>query len=340
MKLHHSKFIIHWCTNAVLIFFWILFYNTLVEAQEVQMIYSEQQLLAHPDLVPSLLGKETISLKQIPNPHWRDDGCIACHSSKPNKKDLHLRESYVDAVCNNCHAVMPSGEFHHPSGIKLPKSMQSRMPHSFQQSVKKNKGEVTCTTCHDLPIQCQPRSSQEHGLNPLFFREGPYRTRDAICYRCHKESAYTRLNPHSQVDPSDNPKEQNCGVCHQDIEKLSSAKSIQDVTFNVKDNLNGMCTGCHPWQPHPGGGSFFGVKHKQPPNHLVVPSKKVRERMTKTENQNVIILPLEPESGKVFCGTCHNPHAKNVIKVPVAARGAESKNRLRAEKICGKCHDM
>ena len=337
--LRHRKFIKQWCI-CVTLFLGTLFCGTQVEAQEKQMAYSEQQLLENPNLVPLLFGKGEIVLKQIPDPHWRDDGCIACHSKKPDKKGLHLRGADVDAMCNRCHSVVPIHSYHHPSAIKSPKSMQARMPRSFKQSIKQNKGKITCITCHDSPMQCLPKHKQERGLNPLFFREGPYRTRDAICYRCHKESAYTRLNPHKQINARGDFKEKICGVCHQGIEQLSTTKSIQDVVFNVEDDLSNICTGCHPKQPHPGGASIFGAKRKQPPNHLVVPSNRVRERMAQKQKENDIILPLEPESGKIFCGTCHNPHAKGVIKDPAAARGAESKNRSRAQKICDICHEM
>lgn len=308
-----------WYRNAIFIFC-LLFGNTLIEAQENKTMYSEQQ--------------------QFADPHWHENGCVACHSKKPDTQGLYLRESHVDTICSNCHDTELSLKYHHPSGINLPESMQSRMSQSFQQSAIKSKGEVTCSTCHDLTIQCQARNDQQHGLNPLFFREGPYRSRNAICYECHKETAYARLNPHDQINQSGEINQQICGVCHKKIEELKSANSIKDVTFNADDDLNTMCTGCHPWQPHPGGGFFFGSKRDQPPNHLVVPSKSVRDRMTRTEATNLIILPVEPKSGKIFCGTCHNPHAKGVMKNQKAIAGADSENRLRAQKICEQCHDL
>ena len=57
------------------------------------------------------------------------------------------------------------------------------------------------------------------------------------------------------------------------------------------------------------------------------------------EKKNNIVLPLEPGSGKVFCGTCHNPHEKGVIKLKAAAKGADANKRLRMQKICKNCHD-
>ena len=89
-----------------------------------------------------------------------------------------------------------------------------------------------------------------------------------------------------------------------------------------------MCTGCHPGKRHPGGG-----------NHLVKPPVEILEYKLKMEKKNNVVFPLEPGTGKVFCGTCHNPHEKGIIKEKAAAKGAGSKKRLRMQQLCGNCHD-
>ena len=110
--------------------------------------------------------------------------------------------------------------------------------------------------------------------------------------------------------------------------------------FNEKEDLSGMCIGCHPYQPHPGG--TFSVSGKGPPNHLVKPNERFVTHMEKMAKKNGIVLPLTPGSGKIFCGTCHNPHQKGTIPLERAgAKGAGEHYRHRLPgNICMKCHQM
>ncbi len=49
---------------------------------------------------------------------------------------------------------------------------------------------------------------------------------------------------------------------------------------------------------------------------------RVVERMQFMQRKNGVALPLDPNTGKVFCATCHNPHARGVVRVAAAAKGA------------------
>lgn len=98
-----------------------------------------------------------------------------------------------------------------------------------------------------------------------------------------------------------------------------------------------MCWGCHPWAPHPGG-QFTFFKKKSGPDHLIKPPENIKRRLDKMTKKNHIKFPLEPETGKIFCGTCHNVHEKGVIKDPEKAKGADSQKRLRDQPICIYCH--
>lgn len=275
------------------------------------------------------------------NPHWNSEGCDSCHIQKPDRRGLHLTGRSVDETCNDCHDIVSSHSYIHPSGVVADKKMLHIMPKSYRASVKRGDGKVTCITCHDLPMQCLPERAKEKGLNPLFFRGGPFSDRSDICFNCHDETAYARLNPHDQINKQGVLQKNRCGVCHQDIEELSALKSIKDAKFNIKGDLTRMCTGCHPWKPHPGG-SFnfaFSGKSKKGPDHLVVPSKYIKQQMKRQQERFQITLPLDPVSGKIFCATCHNPHEKGVIRNKRVAQGADSKNRLRKQQICEMCHD-
>ena len=57
-------------------------------------------------------------------------------------------------------------------------------------------------------------------------------------------------------------------------------------------------------------------------------------------DKNQVNLPLEESTGKVYCGTCHNPHERGVIKNVTGSKGADEPKRLRATNICENCHDL
>ena len=279
--------------------------------------------------------------KRLQNPHWQKDACLACHKEKPNnlkRKNLKLHTTDINKLCNSCHTAVSKHSYIHPFGMKPSKNIIKNMPLSFLKAVKRGGGKLTCITCHDLPMTCLPEKKYKQGLNPLFFREGPYDSRTELCYRCHDKSKYKRLNPHDQIDKNGKLIVKKCSVCHKSTDNLKTAKNISEVDFNYEGNLSSMCAGCHPVKPHPGG-SFTFFSNKKGPNHLVKPSADILEHKMKMEEKNNIILPLEPGSGKVFCGTCHNPHEKGVIKNKAAAKGADEPKRLRMQKICTNCHD-
>jgi hypothetical protein len=244
-----------------------------------------------------------------------------------------MRDADVNRLCNTCHGAITDHSYIHPTGMPVPKDMQKRLPKPFAVAVDRARGTISCITCHDVPMTCLPERSGERGLNPRFFREGPYRDRSTLCYRCHDPAQYARLNPHEQTGPDGKLRESTCLVCH---DTRPDTAGQRKVDFTVKGDLNRLCTGCHPWKPHPGGFSF---KTGALPDHLRVPSSQVRERMQTMARKNSVTLPLDPGTGKVFCGTCHNAHARGVLKVAASAKGADAQQRLRMPEMCGNCHD-
>lgn len=305
--------------------------------KNMSAVTNEAALLKAPQRIPGLVAEGKLTLAQVPNPHWRQDACSACHNGKPVRGDLKLRDKDINRMCNTCHGAITDHSFIHPTGMPVPRPMQSRMTASFAQAVKRSGGTMSCITCHDLPKTCLPQRVNERGLNPRFFREGPYPDRSALCYRCHDPKQYMRLNPHDQIDKDGNLRKSTCQVCHDHVPDVSAARSIADVDFVVAGDLVAMCANCHPVKPHPGGFSFSNGGGL--PNHLRIPSERVVQRREQMQKDNEIVLPLDPNTGKVFCGTCHNPHARGVIRVKAAAKGAGEKQRLRMQEICENCHD-
>ncbi len=307
---------------------------------EVSQSDSRQQLLAHPEKIPLLLKQEKLTSKQIPDPHWKTDACTACHTKKSGAGRKNLRHKSIDKTCNTCHASSLSAHnYIHISNVDVPKAMFKRMSKSFRDSVVRGGNKITCISCHDLPMTCQKKRYNERDLNPLFFRGGPYKLRTDLCYKCHDESKYQRVNAHDQINDKGELQKDKCLICHTTNKDLLKAKSIDEVEFNLKDNLSRLCWGCHKWEPHPGSLVAFFTGRAGESIHLVKPPEAILERLLEKQKEHDIIFPLEPGTGKVFCGTCHNPHERGVIKNKQAAKGADAKKRLRMQNICRNCHE-
>jgi hypothetical protein len=338
MRACHNNPSHRWCSHGVLLIAMLL-YGMGLQAGENKMDNSQAQgMLKQPEQITALVSAGKMLRENVPNPHWRADGCIACHNRTPSKRGLYLRNPDVDVVCNNCHATISSHDYIHPTGIQPRQKMLNQMSPEFRSAVKRAKGKLSCITCHDLPKQCLGKQLQQQS-DPKFFRGGPYNSRSGICYQCHDAKAYVRLNPHDQIDKQGHLRLARCGVCHHTLEGLANATQLAQVDFNLTGDLSAMCTGCHPYKPHPGGGFSFSRNSQEASNHLVTPPPTIAKRLQQQQQANELVMPLDPHTGKVFCGTCHNPHAKGVIRNVAAAQGAGSKKRLRTVDICEQCHD-
>jgi len=276
------------------------------------------------------------------SPHWRQDpqACRACHLSE---SDRTLREEDINRLCNRCHENDAIGSYIHAVGMAPPEPFLQRMPQDFRAAIERGDGKVTCIACHDLPMQCEAERQEERARNPRFFRGGPYGERTDLCFNCHNPQRYERYNPHDQITDEGELDTQSCFVCHSAVPKRAEAKSIDDVQFNVTEKLERLCTGCHPWRPHPGGSwAHFGPQSGGGgPNHLVVPPEAIARRLEKHQAEHDIVMPREPGTGRIFCATCHNPHERGVQYRQAADKGADGVRRLRRGRlqVCTACHD-
>lgn len=288
---------------------------------------------------PALLQSGELQMRDIISPHWNKAGCIACHTStEANASAKNLRYREIEKTCYNCHSPAFDHIYIHPTDVRPSKKMLARMPASMRKTLAKSKNIITCTTCHDLTLQCKSNYKKQQATNPKFFRNGAQDRRSHLCFLCHDKNQYQRLNPHDQIDSQGKLRPEKCHVCHVDsIERLAQVNNIDQLRFNARDSLSTMCWGCHPWTPHPGG-QFTFFKKKSGPDHLIKPPEKIKRRLDKMSKKHHVIFPLEPGTGKIFCGTCHNAHEKGVIKNPEDATGADSRKRLREKNICTYCH--
>jgi hypothetical protein len=273
------------------------------------------------------------SVTRSTNLHYTGEFCSECHEESPEKggeKFLMFSGNY-NQLCR-CHGYT-SENYIHPVNIEPSEEKKEKIP----DTLPLQKGNMTCSTCHDIYLQCQ-RNMKTQKRNKFFLRGAPYARRTDLCFRCHDEAKYKRLDPHNQMDEDGEIIAEKCLYCHvekPDVRRATykKAEGIHGEVVELIGNLEVLCYRCHYKQ---------SILHPINANHLRKPSEKTMENMKESEKQLGIILPLNYE-GKITCATCHNPHERGVIPTEKdSARGASEKFRLRVPgqsgEICSACH--
>ena len=258
------------------------------------------------------------------NIHFTGKYCTECHEKAPEKggdKLLKYNGDYSQ-LCK-CHGYTPSS-YIHPVDIVPSEEKRAKIPDDLPLV----NGKLVCATCHDMYLQCQ--SSYNGATNKKFLRGPHYMKRTTLCFRCHDENQYARLDPHNQISDSGEINNNKCLYCHVEIPD-PKVQTYSDV--KLIGRLEVLCFRCHFKQ------SKF---HPINANHLRIPSEAVIANMEESEEKLGVILPLDNE-GKITCPTCHNPHERGVLpSEKPSAQGASEKYRLRLAaknlQICIACH--
>ena len=263
------------------------------------------------------------------DPHWNKSTCETCHDTvSPTPENLGLKSAGDEELCEGCHSSRGGAKScRHNSGIPAGDVVISDIHTSSLED-----GNIVCTTCHDLTLQCLNPSKSYSYANPAFLRDKTSRNRADYCYQCHEASDYEKLDPHAME--SGDPAQPTCTLCHATM-PLKDENGWISADFNMPDNLNDICFGCHRVAPHPGF-SFAGPVGW---DHLVVPSQEVLDNMKQAEQTFGLIFPLDPKTGEMHCATCHNPHPETLEGYPVADLPG-SEHRFRVDDICQACHDL
>ncbi|MFC1856370.1 hypothetical protein ACFL2A_07535, partial [Thermodesulfobacteriota bacterium] len=258
------------------------------------------------------------------NPHWRGTFCLTCHDKMPKKGETptFLFDGDIVMVCNRCHATEEATADIHPLGVPPLNSPAVTVPDDFPLL----NGEMVCTTCHDLSTQTVI-DEKERKRNPLFLRGAPYETRNDICFKCHNQTSYEQQSPHKQLDQNGEIIDAKCLFCH------SSRPDVEVVGIRpkmFKGDVSTFCFGCHAGKEerHPVNVTHQGIE----------PSEERRKCMKRTEKEQYILLPLYEDA--LFCGTCHNPHQRGVLKGNAIA-GADKTDKLKLPAgyaMCVACH--
>ncbi|HEY3490667.1 MAG TPA: hypothetical protein VGK27_11185 [Candidatus Deferrimicrobiaceae bacterium] len=254
---------------------------------------------------------------KIPNPHGNRFLCFACHPGKIKEgTEVPLGEGRdIEKLCNSCHGRPGVPKAPHVVGVTSSSESTWRMDYL---GYPLEQGKLICTTCHDEVSHRKPDPA-----NPRFLRGGPYAEQDQFCYRCHLEDKDQLSNPHRQIDPFGRIRIESCRFCHKkdpDLAKPRNPKNLEMVGEEVS-----ICSNCHPDRPHPDR------------DHNVAMSGEKLARKVAYEQRHQVTLPLG-DGDMVRCSTCHNPHAKGVLKGESGV-GAGSKWRVPDfREVCAPCH--
>jgi len=277
-------------------------------------------------LIVSVAKQGLAAVDNIIDPHFTGKDCEVCHHAIPKQgqKDFMLKFGNDDiAMCNSCHDKEYLRGDLHPVGLKPLKEGLVKVP----DTLPLYDGKVTCRTCHKVYLQCEEKPSIQFE-NLYFLRGAPYKRTTELCFRCHNKEAYKKINPHEQVDPEGNILKSQCLYCHQSLPDPDKISDTSEVTF--KTETSAFCEVCHGEKD---------TLHPANADHMLEVSPKMLDSIKLSEKRFSTILPLF--KGKVFCGTCHNPHDQGVITKKTAAKGASAEMKLRIDwnhDLCVSCH--
>ncbi len=263
--------------------------------------------------------------QEIANPHWTGTYCAECHledNPQGNAAALRFNGDSVK-ICNRCHETEFARPDNHPVGVALAEGMETTKPGTFPL----DDGKLSCLTCHDVLSQMKADVVLK-ATNRKFIRGAPYETLSTFCFFCHRQAEYQKTNPHQQLDAGGRIIEERCLFCHQAAPDPLRAKHINDVSF--KTTLSQYCVNCHSQQK---------TAHPARADHLAELPDFLKASVPERARAQHAELPLDGD--RIFCGTCHNPHEKGVIKRREAAAGASEEYFLRLDggyPLCVTCH--
>jgi len=85
------------------------------------------------------------------DPHWNQSTCETCHqNAMPVPENIALLAEHAERLCESCHGSRGNARScRHSSNIPV---VDQPSLQSYRDSVQD--GQIVCTTCHDLTVQC------------------------------------------------------------------------------------------------------------------------------------------------------------------------------------------
>lgn len=336
---------------STLLFITIFFFSHVL----VRVVYGESfsdkreliltslvAMSSDPNSVPDVPSKDNTN--RI-NPHWDKSRCNVCHDKARVKSASDIKKPSEKDLCMECHEDDISHIYIHPIGLAITKKRMASISKRWNGNLRlDSNARMTCQTCHDLLDQCLPERTHQAKRNPRFLRGGPYPKRYSLCYRCHDSAKYERRNSHDQIADNGMLKLEKCRLCHEiDTGKKIPRGIKKDLSkYPLLKGLNEdrtlLCIRCHRKIDHPS--SAFRVRSEKKYRHLVKIGSNEKKTLMQQTTETGIDLPLEPNTDRIYCGTCHQPHQWGVFAGEDPKSAPVVDRRLRSDPICKHCHDI
>lgn len=247
-------------------------------------------------LASGLLLLEKVTAISFPA---HDANCVACHLAGENTtaENAHQLLSSQERICGACHE--DALRLSHASGFTPTRILPAEYPVDW-------KGDVTCSTCHDI-----------HIAKPGLLR-GEKRGRD-LCMSCH-DTAFFAAMPDSGASI----------ISNGHLDARSNKDKMGLDAFSIQ------CLGCHSTNADGGPPVDIDpqglVRHADGAvNHPVGANYETSSRYggyrARARLSDAILLP----DGRVGCISCHQGYTLKHGKLVIPNQGSG---------LCFECHDL
>lgn len=294
------------------------------------------------------IQKKTPATQPAMNPHWKADGCAACHAMTAEGKAQPIVAGQVDALCLKCHDGVRAVMEVHPIG----RTFAGRQVKNTQGWPTIG-GKLGCLSCHEFTVEHYQSTTRPKG-DPAFLRGYDGGSLQPFCARCHVAPAQEeyRYNPHLVQVRDGQVDRRSCLLCHtRKFDQAIPNKRTGDPGLRA-DEMR-LCAGCH----------HYHVDYFSPGHIGTIMPADMREQLVACE-QNVLSKKIsaiekkespsaEPQllrltdDHRMVCSTCHNPHQHGVFAEDslltagsLVERKGQSPLQFRGlkEGICRACH--
>jgi len=295
-------------------------------------------------------GAPTTAGTGAENPHWKKDGCGACHDMSSGSA-APIAQEKIDRLCLGCHDGKKAAAEVHPIGRKLRPADHLIKPDKWPTP----NDEIGCITCHDAQFACDlktnPRAANRNLLR--IQRDGAARGQ-SFCQNCHQSEAYSKINPHLMLGDGKEIIESKCLFCHAKVQDRKATERAHKP--DLKAEQGDICRDCHPRHKDPITQMHIGLR-MTPEQQAFVYAKEVlglssnpsKEFVHKAEVAGRVPKLVVPAAkGVIVCSTCHNPHLRGVFsdesELGYRAMRLDRRNQLispvREPIWCRHCHAM
>jgi hypothetical protein len=291
---------------------------------------------------------QTPSTQPTLNPHWKADGCDACHDLTVAGRAEPIAPDRVDAICLKCHDGLRAPMEVHPIG---------RTFESEQVENTKNwptvEGELGCLSCHEFAAD-HYQSPERPGKDPAFVRGYDGGSLQPFCAKCHVASAQEgyRYNPHLVQVRDGQVDRRSCRLCHtRTFDQAIPTKRTGEP--GLRGDEMRLCADCHHYHMdyftpgHIGTAMPPGMRTRLIAYEQNILSKKISAIETNGRSSVEPQLLRLADGHRMVCSTCHNPHQRGVFAEDsllaagsLVERKGETPLPLRGLKecICRACH--